>query len=303
MKRTIVGLCLAALVSTAWALPSVQDVETATRQGRYTEAETMMAEVVAAKPGSARAHYIYAELLAHNANFARASEEAAKARQIDPKIGFADPDKFRTFEQELERQRTPAPQSSSRNVERSTMTSAPSMSQAAAPARGGIPGWVWLAGLIVIGVLVWRMVSRRGSGTPGIQGNYGAAPGGVPGGYPGQGGGGMPMQGYGPQQGMGQPGYGPQPGRGSGMLGTGMAVAGGVAGGMLLDQMLNRHAEAGTTHNNLGGLDPNTYNPANDAASDLENRQVDFGSGGDSWDSGGGSIDSGGDSGGGGGWD
>jgi|GEM_PF-3188348 len=44
----------------------------------------MMSEVVAAKPDSAKAHYIYAEMLAHNRNFTKASKEAARARQLDP---------------------------------------------------------------------------------------------------------------------------------------------------------------------------------------------------------------------------
>ena len=72
---------------------------------------------------------------------------------------------------------------------------------------------------------------------------------------------------------------------------------------MLLDQMLNRHAEggaaagaaAGAGAGALGGLVPDSYaaTPPDNAAGDLENRSVDFGSGGD-WDSGGGgSIDSG----------
>ena len=39
----------------------------------------MMREVVAAKQGSAKAHYIYAEILAHNGKLALAVEEAQKA--------------------------------------------------------------------------------------------------------------------------------------------------------------------------------------------------------------------------------
>lgn len=313
MKKTIVALGLVVLSSLAWALPSVQDVEAAAKAGRFTEAETMMAEVVTAKPGSAKAHYTYAELLAHNGNFAKASGEAARAREIDPKITFADPDKFRSFEDLLGRARNPAPRAavgSSSVAERpSGSTAAPVQRAVPAPASTGIPGWIWLAGLAVLAVFVWRMFSRRGApgafNAGGPANGFGGAPMGNPGGFPGQGGGGVPGQGYGtPGQ-----GYGPQQGRaGGGMLGTGMAVAGGVAGGMLLDQMLNRHAEAGThnaTGNNVGGLDAGSYDPGSaGAANELENRSVDFGSG-DSWDSGGGSMDSGGDVGGdsGGGWD
>ena len=44
----------------------------------------MMSEVVAAKPDSAKAHYISAEVPAHNRNFTKASKEAARARKLDP---------------------------------------------------------------------------------------------------------------------------------------------------------------------------------------------------------------------------
>jgi len=44
----------------------------------------MMSEVVAAKPDSAKAHYIYTEMLARNRNFTKASKQAARACQLDP---------------------------------------------------------------------------------------------------------------------------------------------------------------------------------------------------------------------------
>ena len=50
------------------------------KQGGYSQAEGMMREVVDAKPGSAKAHYIYAEILAHSGSFSKAAEEAGNAR-------------------------------------------------------------------------------------------------------------------------------------------------------------------------------------------------------------------------------
>src|SRR5206468_2895891 len=94
---------------------------------------------------------------------------------------------------------------------------------ALAPARApqpverssGLPGWVWGLGIAVIAALLWRMfIARRQAAalTPGSAGtSYGAA-------SPGSG------PGYGP---MGGP-----PSAGSGMLGTGVAAAGGFAAGM-----------------------------------------------------------------------
>ncbi len=70
---------------------------------------------------------------------------------------------------------------------------------------------------------------------------------------------------------------------------------------MLIDEMLHRHNDGASGTSNIGGFDPNGYQPsgADSAANELENRPVDFGNGGNDWDSG--SVDTG-DSGGG-GWD
>ena len=106
MKKAIVSLALALVAAVAFALPTTQDVEAQVRQGNYSQAEAMMNEVVTARPGSARAHYVYAEILAHNRNFAKAADEAQKARQIDPALSFTDPAKFRAFEQLLAREQS-----------------------------------------------------------------------------------------------------------------------------------------------------------------------------------------------------
>ena len=65
MKKLIVSMALGGVAVLAWALPTQQQVEAEVGQGNYAEAESMMREVVAARPDSARAHYVYAEILAH----------------------------------------------------------------------------------------------------------------------------------------------------------------------------------------------------------------------------------------------
>lgn len=93
----------------------------------------------------------------------------------------------------------------------------------------------------------------------------------------------------------------PPAGAGSGMLGTGLAVAGGVAGGMLLGEVLHNRSGAGTAPLDrvMPGASPLA---ADDAANALENRPVDFGNGGN-WDAGGAADLGSGSDGGGGGWD
>src|SRR6478736_1773568 len=108
MKKLIACVALAGLSVLAWALPTLQQVEAQVGQGNYAQAESMMREVVAAKPDSARAHYVYAEILAHERKLAQAVEEARLARTIDPDVKFTDPEKFRTFEAALLRAQSPA---------------------------------------------------------------------------------------------------------------------------------------------------------------------------------------------------
>jgi hypothetical protein len=298
MKKFLIGLSFAFLCAGAWALPTVQQVEAQVQQGHYAQAESMMKDVVEAKPGSAKGHYIYAELLAHNGNFAKAAAEAAKAKEIDPGIKFADPEKFRSFEQLLQREQNPRPRTESPSA-LSPVAAAPALTQAASPSSG-VPTWVWGAGLAVIAWLLWRGFSRsRGTG-------QGAVPGAA---MPSAGSG----YGYGsPAAGMPGTPYGAPvaPAPGGGLLHTGAAVAGGLAAGMLVDELLHRNQPGGLGglggNDQLSGLQRGMFDaPRNDsAANELENRNVDFGNGAD-WDSGGGSSDSGSsaDDGSGGGWD
>ena len=77
----------------------------------------------------------------------------------------------------------------------------------------------------------------------------------------------------------------PPMGGGRGMLGTGLAAAGGVAAGMLASELLHRNS--GSVDKSLDHLGPNNgLEPFGNAASDLEARPVDFGNGAN-WDSGG----------------
>ena len=274
MKRLLAMLAFVAmgLVSAAaFALPSVTEVQAEVQKGNYAQAEVLMRDVVAAKPGSAKAHYVYAEILAHNRRFEFALQEARLAQQLDPALSFTQPDKFRSFEQLLERER--------KGEKASAGTGTGIVQRAPAERSSGLPGWVWGLGFAAIAVLLWRLFSARRN----VQAMTPAY-------------GGMQTGGYGPN-------YSPMggaPSAGSGMLGTGLAAAGGFAAGMLAEKLLDGHRDSGSSSANHasdgGGLSPGYFD--NGAADELSSRAVDFGSGGD-WDSGGGggggSSDGGGD--------
>jgi hypothetical protein len=270
------GLGLAALAPAAWALPTVDEVQAAAQKGDYPAAEKMMREVVEAKPGSAKAHYVLAEILAHQRKFNEATEQARLARLNDPQIKFTDPAKFSDFERKLE-------QAQGRGTAASVRSAAP---VAVAPVReqpassGGVPLWLLLGGGAVFIVLAARWMQRRAGAPVAAMPAYGGA-------------------GYGP--GVGGMGYGPAPVQGgSGMLGVGLAAAGGVAAGMLAEKLLHE-GDRGSRYVDDGGAGSFDNGASGAAADSLASRDVDFGSGG-GWDAGGGGGDFGGGSDGGGDW-
>jgi hypothetical protein len=283
MRRLIVTLSLATLAMSAYALPSVDDVQAEVGKGNYAHAEDLMRDVVAAKPGSARAHYVYAEILAHDKRFELAAQELARAKAIDPALKFTQPEKSAAFAGLLEQE-----QAAARRPLRVERVATPRMSEApaAVPEGRGVPGWVWALGLAAVAALAWRAFgSRRPAALaagPVFSAPVAAAPTGYGPAYPAPG---MP---------------GAPAATGSGLLGTGLAVAGGVAAGMLAEKLLGAHHDATPAASSAPGLSGPVPGTLDDAAADdgaareLEQRQVDFGSGAD-WDSdGGGTSDDGG---------
>lgn len=284
MKRWLAGALLVVLAPLAWALPTVQDVDAEVQKGHYAQAESMMQEVVAAKPQSARAHYVYAQILAHNGRFSVAAAEEARARHLDPAMKFANAGDVRSFEQllERERRRTPGDGTPLGNVGPGAaalpgMASPPLPSRQATPAAidrpasGGLPGWVWPVGILALLFVVWRMIRPSNRALPSAP--TGAQPYGTA--YPGG----------------GYPGAGVGPSTGGGLMGVGLAAAGGVAAGMLGERLLERgHDQRGDAlyDSSSAGV------PDVDAdARALEDRSVDFGTGND-WSDGGGAPDFGG---------
>jgi hypothetical protein len=284
MRRFLLAALLAGVALSAFALPTVDEVQAEVAKGNYAHAETMMREVVESKPGSARAHYVYAEILAHDRRFDLASAQLARAKAIDPSLAFTQPEKFRAFEQLLEREQAAA--------QRSLTSPVPTRSgplQAPPADRGGVPGWVWGLGLAAVGLVAWKALSKRGASGPATPAYAGTAGQGLP-----------PASQVG---GFGQTplGAGTQaPAAGSGLLRTGLAVAGGVAAGMLAEKLLSEHtpSSAGTLFPEASrGLGSQSFNEDGNAdpARELAERPVDFGNG-DGWgesDAGGGSSDGG----------
>lgn len=205
------SLCLG-MMARAAADPSVDQVYQAARSGHYDQAQSMMRQVLKDHPGSAKAHFVEAELLAGHGNLASARGELDKARSLDANLSFAKPEAVRSLENRL---------------------------AAATPARSGrMSMWVWLIGALAIAALwlgVRSSMQRRawGPGATGMGRPMGGPAGPVgPGAAP-----------YGAGYGPGMPGaVGPSAGMGSGILGglaSGAAMGAGFAAGeALIDRAL-----------------------------------------------------------------
>lgn len=268
MKRWMALLMTAVVTAAAWALPTVDQVQAEVAKGNYAAAEVMMRDVIAERPKSARAHYVLAEILAHNGRLDDARQEARRARELDPAIGFTSKPAFEEFERALARGGVPGAAPSTGHAARGSVSSVPPPDLAAPPPKPALPGWVWGVGGAVVAVLLWRLLSRR-------RGVEAAAPGAAWSGA------------------AGAQGVGAAPAARSGMLGAGLAGVGGFAAGMLADRLLHGGDRAGHDDGAPAGH-------LADAGDDLSRRSIDFGSGSNDWGSDGGG--GGGSDGGGGDW-
>lgn len=228
--RILVFLMMYVMSAAAFALPTLEDVEHAVHRGDYSAAESMTREVVTARPENAKAHYILAELLAHEGKSGEARAQAAEAKRLDPDIRFTSPDRFRQFEAQL-------------NTRSSGVSDAPRVNNAAD--SGGGFGSLWV--IVLIGAAVAFLFLRR---RPSPAARY------------------MPTYPPGPNGTPGAPGYGgPVYPPGSGLGGNLAAGLGGVATGMLAEHLiegaLDRRHEGGGA-NLVDGQTPAADPPAID---------------------------------------
>jgi len=146
LKTLLVSASLAAS-ALALALPAPKDIETAVSQGHLTQAESMLREVIDAKPQSAKAHYELGQVLLRESRPAEAHAELNRAQAIDPSLKFASSDK--QFKELLERTQSTAVPAHSVGM--------PNTPQPAATASNGFSltyVWIGIAALGVIALLI-----------------------------------------------------------------------------------------------------------------------------------------------------
>ena len=302
LLKSVVACAFVLGATFALALPTPKDIEAAVAAGHYSQAETMLREVLQDKPQSAKAHYELGQVLAHEHRYKEAQAELQKAKDIDPSLKFAtSPEKFNTVLGKVS-DLVAAPTSSvvmEPSVAPGTHAAAKAAPEPAASGGGSSLSYVWLAiaGLVVLGLWLRRSAANTASnvnatayapaatpmGTPPAQRGFGAqfTPNAAPVGYP--------QQGYGPQ-GYAQPNSG-----GSTMTGAVVGGLAGVAAGYALSKALEggHHTSEPSTAGSSPAAGNGGYVPFDTPAQpDLGSFDAGSGSDWDSADSGGSSDDS-----------
>jgi hypothetical protein len=92
VSRLVFAAALLAGGAAAWAAdPTVDQVYQAAKAGNYSQAQSMMDQVLRDHPNSAKAHFIEAELMARQGKIAAARSEFETAQKLDPNLSFANP--------------------------------------------------------------------------------------------------------------------------------------------------------------------------------------------------------------------
>ncbi|NIE63756.1 tetratricopeptide repeat protein [Burkholderia sp. Ax-1719] len=168
MKKFLVAVfaSLAFVSGLAFAVPSVQQIESAMSQGDWQRADSGLTEVLQAHPDNARAHYLYAQVLNREGRYADALTQVEQAKSLDPQIRFTQPQRFAQVEAKIRSDATRAGATSTSRTSNpfAQQSAAPAaMAAAAAPQHHG-PGmgmWIGIA-IVVIGIaLVLRWTLRR----------------------------------------------------------------------------------------------------------------------------------------------
>jgi hypothetical protein len=229
-------------VGTRSGEPSVAQIYQAANSGNLDRANAMVDEVLKSHPGSAKAHYVKAEVSARAGKYDVARQELAKAEKIAPGLPFAKADSVQALRNQLANVNSAATRTPAPTRQMGAPAEAAGTARPAAAAQGSGFPWGTLAIVAAI-VVIGAMVLRRRSAPP-VADGYAAAYGNSPAAPNGP-------AGYGPAYPPGaagpQPGYPAQPSMGSSLargLGTGLAVGAGVVAAQEIGRHMFGHGDA-----------------------------------------------------------
>ncbi|WP_027803695.1 tetratricopeptide repeat protein [Paraburkholderia dilworthii] len=103
MKKLIASAFVSLMLvsAAAFAVPTVQQIESAMSQGNWQQADAGLSEVLQAHPNNARAHYLYSQVLDREGRYGDALAQLQQAKSLDPQIRFTDPTRFAQVESRI----------------------------------------------------------------------------------------------------------------------------------------------------------------------------------------------------------
>ncbi|MEJ0003073.1 MAG: tetratricopeptide repeat protein [Pararobbsia sp.] len=170
MKKIVAAACASLILASgaAWATPSAQQVEAAVRQGHWQQADAELVAALQAHPDSARAHYLYGQVLDREGRYTEALAQIEQARTLDPQVHFTDPSRFARTEAYIQRaaQRAGANAEHPANplaAQRTSLTTGEPTLVSPTPPRHGpsIGPWIGIASAFALLLLARRWVRRR----------------------------------------------------------------------------------------------------------------------------------------------
>ncbi|WGS51476.1 tetratricopeptide repeat protein [Paraburkholderia sp. D15] len=179
MKKFLAGAFASLLFvsAAAFAVPTVQQIESAMSQGNWQQADAGLSEVLQAHPNNARAHYLYSQVLDREGRYADALAQVQQAKTLDPQIRFTDPTRFAQTEARIRKDAERAGGNAGTNTSRApnpfAQQNAPAVQQQSAmvpqaPQRHGPGIGMWIGIIVLIGaialVLRWTLRRARSQG-------------------------------------------------------------------------------------------------------------------------------------------
>ncbi|ASL45740.1 Lipopolysaccharide assembly protein B [Burkholderia sp. AD24] len=172
MKKFLAGAFASLLFvsAAAFAVPTVQQIESAMSQGNWQQADAGLSEVLQAHPNNARARYLYSQVLDREGRYADALAQVQQAKTLDPQIRFTDPTRFAQTEARIRKDAERAGGNAGNNTAPNPFAqqNAPAVQQQSAmmsqaPQRHGPSMGMWIGIIVLIGAiaLVLRWTLRR----------------------------------------------------------------------------------------------------------------------------------------------
>jgi hypothetical protein len=254
----VVTVLMFFLILPAFALPSVGDIEAMLNKGDLSGARAGIEQVIRDRPGSAKAYYLYAQILHAQGHNEEARKALGKAELLSPRMDFANPSYLTKLKAEL------------------GMPTANSSTPVKAHGSSSWGSLVW-PGLGLIAVVLVVLAAETAYERKQRMRQYTGYPDTLPGDRPLERSANLNRDGGAPLS----PGYGPPPtARSSGLAGAATGFLAGVAAGTLVDNLLGRENR---TEEHPPEAQPTESPALSDADKDSETPRFDTAALGDDW--------------------